>query len=136
MTLEEVCREYERLTRLRDSLKAAEADHRPPFYFTQQEADRDKEDRRRAIRDIQSQLYWLRGKYENLGGLGNTEREILLDAELVIKGQEVPRWSERRKTISEADDDPIVRPDRGSRAAAEPIGAQKQKIGRRRQTFP
>ena len=35
MTLEEVCREYERLTRLRDSLKAAEADHQPPFYFTQ-----------------------------------------------------------------------------------------------------
>jgi hypothetical protein len=94
MTLEEVCLEYERLTRLRDSLKAAAADHQPPFYFTQQEIDRDKEDRRRTIHDIQSRLYGLRSEYENLGGLGVAEREILLDAERVMAGQKVPRWSE------------------------------------------
>ena len=94
MTLEEVCLEYERLTRLRDSLKAAEVGYQPPFYFTQREVDRDKEDRRRTIHDIQSRLYGLRSEYENLGGLGNTEREILLDAERVIAGQKVPRWSE------------------------------------------
>ena len=94
MTLEEVCLEYERLTRLRDSLKAAAADYQPPFYFTQQEVDRDREDRRRTIHDIQSRLYGLRSEYENLGGLGVAERDILLDAERVIAGQKVPRWSE------------------------------------------
>jgi hypothetical protein len=94
MTLEEVCLEYERLTRLRDSLKAAAADYQPPFYFTQQEVDRNKEDRRRTIHDIQSRLYELRSEYENLGGLGVAEPEILLDAERVIAGQKVPRWSE------------------------------------------
>ena len=33
MTLEEVCLEYERLTRLRDSLKAAVTDYQPPPSF-------------------------------------------------------------------------------------------------------
>jgi hypothetical protein len=94
MTLEEVCLEYDRLTRLRDSLKAALADYQPPPYFTQQEVDRDKEDQRRAIHGVHSQLYGLRSEYENLGGLGVAEREILLDAERVIAGQKVPRWSE------------------------------------------
>ena len=84
MTLEEVCLEYERLTRLRDNLKAAAADHQPPLYFTQQEVDRDKEDRRRTIHDSQSRLY----------GLRVAEREILLDAERVTAGPKVPRWSE------------------------------------------
>jgi hypothetical protein len=94
MTLEEVCLEYDRLTRLRDSLKAALADYRPPPSFTQQEVDLDKEDQRWAIHGVHSQLYWLRSEYENLDGLGITEREILLDAERVIAGQKVPRWSE------------------------------------------
>ena len=31
MTLAEVCLEYDRLTRLRDSLKAALADYQPPL---------------------------------------------------------------------------------------------------------
>ena len=43
MTLEEVCLEYDRLARLRDSLKAAVTDYQPPPHFTQQEADCDKE---------------------------------------------------------------------------------------------
>ena len=94
MTLEEVCLEYDRLTRLRDSLKAALADYQPPPSFTQREVDLDKEDRRRAIHGVHSQLYWLRNEYENLGGLGITEREILLDARRVIEGQEIRRWSE------------------------------------------
>jgi hypothetical protein len=94
MTLEEVCLKYERLTRLQDSLKAAAADHQPPFYFTQREVGRDKEDGRRTIHDIHSRLYGLRSEYENLGGLGITEREILLDAERVIAGLKFPRWSE------------------------------------------
>jgi hypothetical protein len=94
MTLEEVCLEYDRLARLRDSLKEALTDYQPPPAFTQQEVDFDKEDRRRAIHGVHSQLYWLRNEYENLGGLGITEREILLDARRVIEGQKVPRWSE------------------------------------------
>jgi hypothetical protein len=94
MTLEEVCLEYDRLTRLRDSLKAALADYQPPPSFTQQEVDFDKENQRRAIHGVHSQLYWLRNEYENLGGLGITEREILLDARRVIEGQEIRRWSE------------------------------------------
>jgi hypothetical protein len=94
MTLEEVCLEYDRLTRLRDSLKAALADYQPPNSFTQQEVDLDKENQRRAIHGVHSQLYWLRNEYENLGGLGIAEREILLDARRVIEGQEVRRRSE------------------------------------------
>jgi hypothetical protein len=42
MTLEQVCLEYDRLTRLRDSLKAALADYQPPPSFTQQEVDFDR----------------------------------------------------------------------------------------------
>jgi hypothetical protein len=94
MTLEQVCLEYDRLTRLRDSLKAALANYQPLPSFTQQEAEFDKENQRRAIHGVHSQLYWLRNEYENLGGLGITELEILLDAERVIAGQRVPRWSE------------------------------------------
>ena len=96
MTLEEVCLEYDRLARLRDSLKAALADYQPPPSFTQQEVDLDKEDRRRAIHGVQSRLYGLRSEYENLGGLGVAERKILLDANKdgVMAGQKVPRWSE------------------------------------------
>jgi hypothetical protein len=94
MTLEEVCLEYDRLTRLRDSLNAALADYQPPPSFTQQEVDFEKENQRRAIHGVHSQLYWLRNEYENLGGLGITERDILLDARRVIEGQKVPRWSE------------------------------------------
>ena len=94
MTLEEVCLEYERLTRLRERLKAALTDYQPPPSFSQQEVDLDKENQRRAIHGVHSQLYWLRSEYENLGGLGITEREILLDAERVIAGERVRRWSE------------------------------------------
>jgi hypothetical protein len=94
MTLEEVCLEYDRLTRLRDSLKAALADDQPPPSFTQQEVDLDKENQRQAIHGVHSQLYWLRNEYENLGGIGITERAILLDAKRVTEGQKVPRWSE------------------------------------------
>jgi hypothetical protein len=94
MTLEEVCLEYDRLARLRDSLKAAVTDYQPPPHFTQQEADCDKENQRRAIHGVHSQLYWLRNEYENLGGIGITERDILLDARRVIEGQKVQRWSE------------------------------------------
>jgi hypothetical protein len=94
MTLEEVCLEYDRLARLRDSLKAAVTDYQPPPHFTQQEADFDKENQRRAIHGVHGQLYWLRNEYENLGGIGITERDILLDARRVIEGQKVQRWSE------------------------------------------
>ena len=94
MTLEEVCLEYDRLTRLRDSLKAALADYRPPPHFTRQEVELDKDHRRRAIHGLLSQLYWMRNEYENLGGLGVTEREIFMDARRVIEGQKIRRWSE------------------------------------------
>lgn len=94
MTLEEVCLEYDRLTRLRDSLKAALADYQSPLSFTQQDIELDRENQRRAIHGVHSQLYWLRNEYENLGGLGITELEILLDARRVIEGQEIRRWSE------------------------------------------
>ena len=57
MTLEEVCLEYDRLARLRDSLKAAVTDYQPPPHFTQQEADCDKENQRRAMKGDLSEAF-------------------------------------------------------------------------------